>query len=77
MTKVYIARSCFNLREGVCRRPFRSGGGGIPRISIVAFPFLQFFRGLPIAIFVSADFLQYKVKKVIISDYSITAKLYS
>ena len=24
MTKAYIASSCFNLREGVCRRPFRS-----------------------------------------------------
>ena len=24
MTKVYIASSCFNLKEGVCRRPFRS-----------------------------------------------------
>ena len=24
MTKVYIASSCFNLREGICRRPFRS-----------------------------------------------------
>ena len=24
MTKVYIASSYFNLREGVCRRPFRS-----------------------------------------------------
>ena len=24
MTKVYIASSCVNLRERVCRRPFRS-----------------------------------------------------
>ena len=24
MNKVYIASSCFNLREGVCRRPFKS-----------------------------------------------------
>ena len=35
--------------------------------------FLQFVRGPSIVIFVEADFLPREVKKVIISDYSITS----
>lgn len=37
-------------------------------------PFPQFFRDPSIAIFDQTDFLQYTVKKVVTSDYSITSK---